>query len=790
MKLIYFFIACLLTNSAYTQNQVLGKLKDSAGKPIEFSNILLYTQSDTVKVLKGTTSDSAGHFVFLGVNAGKYLVKVHSIGYKSYSLFVEKSSQQNLTLNTIVLENNASALNEVTISSKKELIQKTKTGFVINADATLSQQGGSAIDLLRNTPTVFVDGEGAINVRGKSPMILINGRNSKLANLNAIPANSIDQIELITSPGASYDAESENGIINIILKKGKTDGFNGAFSISSGAAYSWRLNNSLMLNYKKKQWNFGVGYDNRLAERNRMANGDRINFNSPTQYYLTQRRNDIREEGIHNIRSTVDYTGTQYTIGAEIILGFEKETNFETLFNTLENNNKIFQSKSRRFSDERRKENAFEAAFKYERKLQQEGQKWNINFSTSNSNGIENTAINTQSLTLDNNSLGSPYNQRTGFAEESSINNFRVDYAQKINNGLFETGYKGLLRSFGINFSQDDELNGSFTAVPNRTGKLNFNEWVNAYYVQYRKTINENWDYELGIRAEQTNNKGNVNSLNVDFKNNYFNLFPNANFGYKITNNQNIRFTYGKRINRPSLGQLNPFVDITDSLTQRSGNPNLMPEISHNLELGYSNNFSKSSIMAKVYYRNSTNSILPFTILQPNQVLFTQPFNAGTTITVGFETIFSFDPFPFWKSNWSASIFNQSIEAKNINAQALNQLLSWNTKWINDFIPWKKSKLQVIGVYNAPTATLQGNRIAVYNVDIAFQQKIGNDKARFGLIVTDIFNTQKNGFIWNTPDFNFSRIFKVDTRAVLLTFAYTFGTSFKEKLMENKFSND
>lgn len=790
MRLICFFITCFLANSVYTQNQLLGKLKDSIGKPIEFANILLYTQSDTVKVFKGTTSDSAGHFVFLAVNAGKYLVKVHSIGYKNYSLFVEKSSQQNLALNTIILENNASALNEVTINSKKELIQKTKTGFVINADATLSQQGGSAIDLLRNTPTVFVDGEGAINLRGKSPMILINGRNSKLANLNAIPANSIDQIELITSPGASYDAESENGIINIILKKGKTDGFNGAFSISSGAAYSWRLNNSVMLNYKKKQWNFGVGYDNRLAERNRKADGDRVNFNSPTQYYLTQRRNDIREEGIHNIRSTIDYSGVKYIIGAEIIFGFEKETNFETLFNTLENRSKIFQSKSRRFSDERRNENAFEASLKYEQKLKKEGQKFTINLSTSNSNGIENTAINTQSLTVDNNSLGSPYNQRTGFAEESSINNLRVDYAQKINNGLFETGYKGLLRNFGINFSQDDELNGSFIAVPNRSGKLNFNEWVNAYYAQYRKTINENWDYEVGIRAEQTNNKGNVNSLNVDFKNNYFNLFPNANIGYKITNNQSIRFTYGKRINRPSLGQLNPFVDITDSLTQRSGNPNLMPEISHNLELGYSNNFSKSSIMAKVYYRNSTNSILPFTLLLPNQVLFTQPFNAGTTITVGFETIFAFDPFPFWKSNWSASIFNQSIEAKNINAQALNQLLSWNTKWINDFIPWKKSKLQVIGVYNAPTATLQGNRIAVYNVDIAFQQKMANDKARFGLIVTDIFNTQKNGFIWDTPDFNFSRIFKVDTRAVLLTFAYTFGTSFKEKLMENKFSND
>ena len=133
----------------------------------------------------------------------------------------------------------------------------------------------------------------------------------------------------------------------------------------------------------------------------------------------------------------------------------------------------------------------------------------------------------------------------------------------------------------------------------------------------------------------------------------------------------------------------------------------------------------------------------------------------------------------------------QKVEVNNnIQADVLKKVLSWNTKWINDFNVWKKAKLQVIGVYNSPTATIQGNRIAVYNVDIAFQQKIWKDKARLGLIVTDVFNTQKNGFVWETKDFNFNRIFKVDTRAVLLTFAYTFGTTFKEKLMENKFSND
>ncbi len=281
-----------------------------------------------------------------------------------------------------------------------------------------------------------------------------------------------------------------------------------------------------------------------------------------------------------------------------------------------------------------------------------------------------------------------------------------------------------------------------------------------------------------------------MKSLNMDFENSYINLFPSANIGYNISESQIIRISYGKRINRPSLGQLNPFTDITDSLTQRSGNPLLLPEISNNMEIAYTKNLTHGGIISKLYYRNSKNSILPFTILRNDGVLFTQPLNAGTTQTLGFETVLSYEPTKFWKTNWSLSLFNQHIDANNIQAEALNTVLSWNTKWINDFTLWQNAKLQMIGIYNSPTATIQGNRIAVYNVDAAFQQKIWKDKGRLGLIVTDIFNTQKNGFIWETNDFNFSRIFKVDTRAVLLTIAYTFGTTFKEKLMENKFSND
>lgn len=365
------------------------------------------------------------------------------------------------------MEADITFLNAIIVTAKKEIIQKTNTGFVVNADATLSQQSGSAVDLLRNTPTIFVDAEGAVNLRGKSPLILINGRNSKLDNLNAMPANRIEKIEVITTPGASYDAEAENGIINIVLKKGKADGMNGAIAIGTGVDFSWRLNNSIMLNYKKRNWNVGISYDNRLAERNRKAEGDRENFNLPTQYFLTQRRNDDRNEGIHNLRANIDYINKKNVFGAELLFGFENETNFETLFNTLENKERVFQSKSKRFSDERRKENSSEIALKYERKLKNEGQKLTTNISTSFNNGTEKTGISTQSLLDSDVQIGNPFLQRTSFTDNSSVSNFRLDYVQKAGKGLFEAGYKALWRSFSNDFSREDQLNGNYTFVAN-----------------------------------------------------------------------------------------------------------------------------------------------------------------------------------------------------------------------------------------------------------------------------------------------------------------------------------
>ncbi|MFN8431525.1 MAG: outer membrane beta-barrel family protein [Spirosomataceae bacterium] len=772
-----------------SQNNISGKLIDNAGNPIEFVNVLLFKKPDTINIFQGLTCDSSGIFDFINIAKGQYILKFHGIGYKKQSIAIEKRHSENLIIGPYILESEIIELKDVTITRKKELIQQTKTGFIISTDASLFTQSGNALDLLRSTPMIFIDAEGAINLRGKSPLVLINGRNSKFDNLNNLPANSIEKIEIITSPGASYDAESENGIINIILKKGKAEGINGAFSIAGGLGYSWRLNNSFLVNYKKNKWNLGLGYDNRLAERNRKAEGDRTNFNLPSQYYLKQRRNDERKEEIHNIRSNIDFKGEKKSFGAEMVLGIEKETNFETLYNTIYNQEYVFQNKSRRYSDERRKGYSAEIALKYELEISKDKSRISTILSTSFGDGLEKTPIISQDLSSENIETGVPFMQKTSFSDFGSNNIFKLDYFQKISNATFETGFKTLFRKFANDFSREDQIDNNYVLVPNRTGSLTFEEWVPAIYTQLKNEIGK-WSYEIGLRMEQTYNSGTVKSLSIDFNNNYINLFPNANLSYQISDIQNIRFIYGRRINRPSLGQLNPFTDITDSLTQRSGNPTLLPEIAQNAELNYDHEFNKGSFSVKPYYRNSHNSILPFTKLMPNGVLFTQPLNAGSTTTLGLETLFSFEVNKAWKTNLSSSIFNQNINAQNIQSDILNQVTSWNAKWTNDIIVKKNSRFQINAFYNSPTATIQGRRIAIYNVDFAFQQKIIREKGRLGLIITDVFNTQKNGFIWETKDFYFSRIFKVDTRAILITFAYTFGTSFKEKLMDNKFSND
>lgn len=282
-QLLIFTLFGIFANSIFGQKNgiIVGKIYDKIG-PIEFANVIVFSRNDSLKIFKNSISDSLGQFRVLEVPIGNYTVKIQLIGYKASKLSVLiEANNLNINLGRINLDVDVKMLAAVEVTSKKNLIQKTSNGFIINTSANISQTGGSAIDLLRNTPTVVVDPEGAIFLRGKTPQILVNGRNSGITNMDQIMASSIESIEIINNPSAQYDADSEGGIINIKLKKNNQEGTNGAMALGMGYGAKLRANSSFLVGHKAGKWNVGLAYDNRFAERTRNITGERINFKLP-----------------------------------------------------------------------------------------------------------------------------------------------------------------------------------------------------------------------------------------------------------------------------------------------------------------------------------------------------------------------------------------------------------------------------------------------------------------------------------------------------------------------------
>ena len=288
------------------------------------------------------------------------------------------------------------------------------------------------------------------------------------------------------------------------------------------------------------------------------------------------------------------------------------------------------------------------------------------------------------------------------------------------------------------------------------------------------------------MRAEQVFNQGYTQDDNTAFHNSNILFFPSANLTFYLKSNEFWKLSYGKRINYPRSGQLSPFVDITDSLNQHGGNPHLQPEIVHSVELGYTKEWKKCSLSSILFYRYSQDVIKQYSELNSDGIILSKPMNFGSAVTYGLENIVAVHPFAFYDVNLSLSLFRQKINGVNVVQDASNDAFCWYGKIINNFA-WKQSKLQVTGNYNSPTVTPQGKSIATYYIDMGFQQQLGKNM-HIGIVATDIFNTLKSGSKMQTSEFVNKRTAKADTRAVLLTFAYTFNSAFKAKLLENKFS--
>jgi hypothetical protein len=795
-QLSLFILLVSISQFSFGQKTAAIKGKVSDGKlPVEFVDVILKNTSDSVKVANYAVTDVSGNFDIENVISGEYLLQFKLIGFKTITQKV-KIADIPVSIGTIVLQNDANLLNDVVVKSQKKQIQKTDEGFIFNAVSNISQSGGTATDMLKSIPTVAVDAEGGITLRGKSPMILINGKNSAITNMDQIAASSIESIEIISNPTAKYDANAESGIINIKLKKNNQSGINGAVVLGGGFGAKGRANSSILLNQKTEKWSVGLAYDNRFAGRTKEIHADRTNYFIDDEHYIHQHRNDERTEGLQNLKFNIDFSPNEKnTFSFEALGNMESQDNDETLYTHVNTSTNQFFSTNKRHSLELERSKVAELAFNFDRKFSDDRKSFNISITSSFNKDKENTDIDTYDYDEYNEQIGDVFLQRTHNYENENISNAIVNYALPIlPKTVLETGYKGTFRFFTSEFESADMINGEYVINPTVSNTFDYNEQINAVYGMLNtfsgNAENPKWKYNLGLRAENVSNNGATQNNSDRFNNDYIKFFPSASAQLNLNSDEFVKIGYNKRINRPDLDDLNPFMDITDALNPHSGNPHLKPEIIHIAEMSYNKDWNNYSFSTNAFYRNATDAIRQYAELQDNGVILLIPKNIGSTITYGLETIFSLKPIGFYDANISVTAFQQNINASNLGEDVVNNAFSWYGKIINNFVPWKGGKLQIIGNYNSALATPQGKRIPIYYVDMGFQQKLGKGNARLGLVVTDMFNTLKSGYKNNTALFSNNRTNKSDTRALMVTFAYTFKSDFKEKLLENQFSTE
>jgi len=797
MKKFIAFITLLfvINTSLLAQGKISGNIVYN-NKPIEFATVTISNLIDSGKILFYETTDSLGRFSFSNLNDGKYLLKIKLVGFSpiTRNATIDALNKQ-LQLKDLNLIEDASELSKVTVVAQKKMIEKTNEGFIINTANNIAQIGGTATDILKSTPTVTVDNDGAITLRGKTPLILINGRNSGITNTDQIAASAIESIEIINNASSKYDANAESGIINIKLKKNKQAGTNGALALGGGIGAKGRINSSFILNNKVGKWNLGLGYDNRFAGRTRKIESNRTNYNLIDNYLIGQKRNDERVEKLQNLKLNLDFNINQFnTISFEALGNFESQDNNEDLISKLFNKNTGFSSSTDRHSFEYEKVKEAEFALNYVKTYKNSEKTMNASLSSSIEKGHQNTDIFTTPLNLDGNQIGAKQTQLTHNYENGVITNATLDYTIPTSSmGVIETGYKGVFRTIKTDFLTADKLNDIYITNTAISNIFNFNEQVQALYFQYHNTTNSNgkdanWNYATGIRAENVSNKGETVSQSTRFTNNYLKLFPTAHVAYNFNQKESVKLSYGKRINRPGLGQLNPFVDITDILSPHSGNPNLKPEIIDAYEFAFNNGTSKFNFTTSVFFRHSVNAIRAFYYQLPNGAILNLPMNIGSADNYGIESMMIGKPFHFYDYNLSATIFKQKINGTNLINDGVNSGTNWSGKIINNFTLSSASKLQVIANYISPKTTPQGETFSLYNVDLGFQKKLGKSNFKLNFIVVDAFNTLKSGYNTQTSTFAVYRSQKSDTRAFMITLAYSFKSALKDKMLENKFN--
>ena len=769
---------------------ISGKVKDSSNDELlEYTTLSLFSARDSSLVTGGIT-DTKGNFS-LTAPFGRYFLKVEYISYESKTMQGLRLNRKTPTIDIgqIAIKQDESLLNEVEITAEKSQVQIGLEKKVFNVDKDLSSIGGTAAEVLENVPSVIVDMEGNVSLRGSENVrILIDGRPSGLMGISTskaleqIPANSIETIEIITNPSVRYDAEGIAGIINIVLKKEKKKGFNGMLNMSTG--YPDRHNINFNFNYGINKFNVFGALGGRFSENPGLVEYRRTTTANDTTTYLDQDGNFIRGRKSINTRLGIDYyidKKTTITISSSFSPSLS-ENSRETDYKD-HNTNRLLSDYYIRTTDEKGSSINSDYVFNLTKRFKKKKQKLTADFSYSLGNSDDQTDI-IESYELlnylaDNNS---DLNQQTIEATQQNNLVAQLDYLHPITKKAnFEFGYKTTSRIIDLDYDTEelDISTDDWIGLPNISNHFVYNELIHASYGLFKNTSGK-LTYQVGVRAEQTHTISKLLDTEEKYERNYLNFFPSLHISRELSMGNEVQLSYSRRIRRPRHRNLNPFTSYADPLNLWIGNPQLNPELTNSFELGHIKYWENSFLSSSIYYRHTDSVIQRIRLLDTNGVTTTQPENLSYSDAFGLELSFSKSLFKWWKLNGSFNYFRNIIDGGNLGSEYTADAFSWTARVNSQMTLWKKWNLQCMFNYRGPRETTQGIRQEMLFLDIGLRKDILDEKGTLSIKISDVFNSKK--FISDT----YGRNFHVTSTYQRMTRRYILGFSYKINQYRNK----
>lgn len=760
---------------------VKGKVLDSlSSAPLGFASIRIFDSAEK-KLVNGNITGESGDFS-LELPYGRYFAEIEFMGYRSLTTgsFLLSESKSDYDFGTLRLAPSVSTLEEVVVQAEKSSMELSLDKKIFNVGKDLSNAGGTATDILMNIPSVQVDPEGGVKLRGSTNVrILIDGKPSGLVSfkggsgLQQLQASMIERVEVITNPSARYEAEGMAGIINIVLRKERNQGFNGSFELITGTPSNF--GGAANLNYRHRKVNFFINYGIAYRVQPGWSTLYQEVYEADTTFL--RQENDGSIIGFNNnVRGGIDFYFSETSIltGSYLFRRSDatRVTNLE--YEIYRHNLSNLEGLETRRQDEEETEPNSEYSLIYKKNFAEKDHellaeiKFLDNWESSyqlfahryfNQDGSEKSALGTLERSLNDE------------FEKQLL--FQVDYTKPLGGGgKFETGLRSSSREMVNDFVvARKNADGEFIPLAGLDNVFLYDENIHAAYGILAKK-GPRLSYQAGLRAEWTDVKTTLEETNEVNPREYINLFPSAHVTWNLPKQNAIQASYSRRVRRPFYNDLSPFMTYVDNRNYFSGNPDLDPEFSHVMEIGHIKYFEKGSFTSAIYHRSTRGKIERIRTVDAQGNSTTLPENLNSEQATGAEFTGEIALFPWWKLDMNVNLFYAEIDGTNIFSTYNNTTYSWFARQTSRFMLPRQLDVQLRANYEAPQKTAQGKRLALYYVDFALSKDVFAGRGTVHFNVLDVFNSRRMRSITEGGNFYAEGTSQMRRRQINVTLTY------------------